>query len=183
MHKPLLFAALLLALAACKSTPDAASPTIDFGPGDGFSYRDGSNYPAGTQDPTDWSTDATWNEQEKALFPDAKFDLNAAQTTTFLQSNWLYPNSAAQSSWLVNSRKSATGGSVPFTCMAVIVGSKFQIMQRLPATEAPSGYVGRAFDYAQIGLHPGERYRLYYVLYNATGLLYKGHGDIRYDKP
>ncbi|GAB3637114.1 hypothetical protein GCM10027422_27040 [Hymenobacter arcticus] len=180
MRKLVLFATLFSSLAACHKSDDG--PSLDFGAGDGFSYRDGSNYPAGAQDPTDWTTDATWSEQEKALFADAKFDLNAAQTTDFTQSNWLYPNPAAQSSWLVNARKNAAGGNAPFTWMAVIVRGDFQVAQRFPAAEAPSGYIGRGFDYAQLGLHPGERYRLYYVFYNNAGLLCKGHGDIRYDK-
>ncbi len=182
MTKHILFTILSLVLAACKDQ-SASSPRIDFGADDGFSHRDGYNLPAGFQDPTDWSTDATWNEQEKALFSDAKIDLNATQIANFLATNWLYPNPAAQSSWLITARKDAAGTAVAFTRLAVLVDNSYQVMYRFPTTEAPGGYLGNTLDYAQLGLQAGERYRLYYLLTNATGLLYKGHGDIRYDKP
>ena len=42
----------LLALASCKKDRDRPAE-IDFGPGEGISYRDGFNLSAGPADPTD----------------------------------------------------------------------------------------------------------------------------------
>jgi hypothetical protein len=182
MGKSLLFVTLMLALAACKDKSNN-SPGIDFGPGDGFSYRDGSNYPTGVQDPTDWTTDVTWTEQEKALFPELSFNLNTGQPAGFIESNYLYPNPAQASTWGFSSRQTSAGMRPDFTVAAVVVGADYQIIQRLPHSTSNNGSFRASFDYAKLGMQPSTLYRLYYVLYNTTGLLYKGHGDIRYDKP
>ena len=181
MRKPLLFATLVLALAACKSKSN--SPSIDFGAGDGFSYRDGYNLPAGPQDPTDWTTDATWNEQEVKLFPELSLSLNVPQPAGFVEFTYLYPNPAWTSSWGFTSRQTTTGIRPDFTVAAVLVGADYQIVQRLMHTTSNKGYFAAGFDYAKLSMQSNTLYRLYYVLYNNSGLLYKGHGDIRYDKP
>ncbi|QKG58709.1 hypothetical protein GKZ68_19975 [Hymenobacter sp. BRD128] len=179
MRKPLLVAGLLLSLAACHKTDDA--PGLDFGAGDGISYRDASGMANGTQDPTDWTADATWTAQEKALFPELSISLEGAPQTSFLDRLTLYPNPAAVATWAVVSKNGASGPS-PFSTAAVLVSRDVKEVLRLPHGYAGSGYYATAFDYAKLGLTPGERYRLYYVVFNGNGLILKGHGDVRYGK-
>jgi hypothetical protein len=176
MPKRLLLPMLLLGLAACHNSAD--SPRIDFGPGDGFSYRDGNNLPAGKQDPTDWTSDATWSEQEIKLFPDVKLNLNAAQPANFIESSYLYPNPARASIWGFSSKQTAPNTQPDFTVAAVLVGANYQVIQRVAPTSSSKGAFRAAFDYDKLGLQPGSLYRIYYVLYDASGLLYKGHGDL-----
>jgi hypothetical protein len=178
LHR-LLLPALLLALAACnhKSTD---SPRIDFGPGTGFSYRDGSNIPAGAQDPTDWASDATWQSPETALFPDIKFNLNAAQPAGFVEFAYLYPNPSRASTWGFTSKETAPNIRPDFTVTAVLVGADYQVIQRIAPNSSNKGNFAISFDYSQLSLQPGSLYRIYYVLYDANGLLYKGHGDFLY---
>ncbi|MDO7885641.1 hypothetical protein [Hymenobacter cheonanensis] len=181
MRKPLLVAALGLMLAACHHQSDDASPGLDFGAGDGISYRDASGMANGTQDPTDWTADATWTAQEKALFPELSISLDDTPQTGFLDRLTLYPNPAAGATWAVVSKNGASGPS-PFSTAAVLVSRDFKEVLRLPHGYAGSGYYATTFDYAKLGLTPGERYRLYYVVFNNNGLILKGHGDVRYDK-
>jgi hypothetical protein len=179
MRKPLLFATLLLTLAACHKADD--DPRIDFGPGDGFSYRDAANSLAGTQDPSDWTADATWTDQEKALFLELSISLDGASQTGFLDALAVYPNPARVATWMVASKKGPSGAP-PFTIAAVLVNRDFKEVLRLPHSYASSGYYATSLDYAHLGLLPSERYRLYYVIFNNNGLVMKGHGDVRYNK-
>jgi len=181
MRQFLRLTTLLLVLAGCHKAND--SPRIDFGPGAGFSYRDGHNLPVGFQDPTDWATDATWNEQETGLFPELSLTLNAAQPGNAIEFTYLYPNPAQTSSWGFTSRQTTAGTRPDFTVAAVLVGTDYQPLTRIAHGTSTNGYFTASFDYAKLGMQPNTLYRLYYVLYNSGGLLYKGHGDIRYEKP
>ncbi|WP_191906484.1 hypothetical protein [Hymenobacter baengnokdamensis] len=168
----------MLALASCHKS--SQSPSFDFGLGDGFSHRDSQNLPNGSQDPTDWTTDATWNAQEKALFSDLGISLDSPQQPDFIDYTAVYSNPATNATWLVQSKQAY--GAVPpnFLAAAVIVRSNYQLVLRLPQRPASKGSLGFVFDYAKLGLQPGEMARLYYVLFDTSGLLYKGHGDIRF---
>ena len=70
---PILFLAALLGCSKSDS-----NPSIDFGPNDGISYRNASNMPSGTQDPTDWTIDGDWNAQEQKLFASLGANLNTS---------------------------------------------------------------------------------------------------------
>lgn len=179
MNKSLVLLALL-GLAACHKS--AEKPRIDFGPGTGFSYRDGSNFPAGQQDPSDWTSDATWNPEEINLFPALKLNLNAPQPARSIEHTYLYPNPAPTAVLGFASAKTASGTRPDFMVTAVLVGADYQVLQRIAPTSSAKGEFEAAFDYAGLGLQPGTLYRLYYVLYDASGLLYKGHGDLSYQQ-
>ncbi|MGI4822087.1 MAG: hypothetical protein ACRYFV_12835 [Janthinobacterium lividum] len=181
MRKHLLFGALGLALASCQHKSEDTSPSIDFGAATGITYRSANGMANGAQDPTDWTADATWTTQEKALFSELSISLDGTPQSGFLNLLILYPNPAATATWAVNSNNGASGPN-PFSTAAVLVSRDFKEMLRLPHGYASSGYYAAAFDYAKLGLQPGERYRLYYVIFNNNGLILKGHGDVRYDK-
>ena len=70
---PVLFLAALLGCSKSDS-----NPIMDFGEGEGISYRNASNLPSGTQDPTDWTIDGDWNAQEQKLFAALGANLNTA---------------------------------------------------------------------------------------------------------
>ncbi|MFD2721216.1 hypothetical protein ACFST9_21050 [Hymenobacter monticola] len=171
---------LLPALWSC-STSDT-NPIVDFGEGEGITYRDGNNFPMGPRDYTDWTTDATWNKPERDLFADANVDLNGAQRTALISFATAYPNPAPAgvATWTLQTQRGAGSGVNPFTVRAVVVNRQYQVLQRF----GPLGFGFAAsfrLDYAAIGLSPRELYRLYYVVTDASGLVYKGHGDVRHE--
>ena len=179
MLRRLLPVLILSSLLACQKN-DSGS-TIDFGAGEGLTYRDVQNLPNGPQDPSDWSTDATWNPQERALFPELGFDLNGAQQPNSIGSNAAFPNpaQAGQANWTLQTQRNSSGGAASYTLRAVFVNRRYEVIQRLGPTDFILSQT-YAFDYAQMGLPAKELFRLYYVVYNASGLVYKGHGDLRY---
>ena len=171
-----------LALTACHKADD--SPSIDFGANDGISNRDASGMKNGSQDPTDWTSDATWNAQERALFSELtngflSIDLEGVQQPSLFDYTYVYPNPATKARWQFQTKSVPGSLTVSYFVKAVLVDKHYQVISRLGPNSFPSGYAAE-LDYAQLGMHSGELYRLYYVCYNSNGLLYKGHGDIRY---
>ena len=169
---------LLPVLLACSKSD--SSPVIDFGEGEGITYRDASNLPNGPSDPTDWISDATWNEQERALFSEVSFDLNGSQRPNLVAFASPFPNpSAGQANWTVQCQQ-ASGATPPnCTLRVVFVNRNYGVLHRRgPLTL--TGNQSYTFDYAGMGLPVKELSRLYYLAYDNNGLVYKGHGDIRY---
>ncbi|WBA40518.1 hypothetical protein [Hymenobacter canadensis] len=164
---PFLFFAAT-ALVACKKDNDA--PTIDFGPNGGITVRDTFNYPQGTTDPTDWTLDGIWNQQEQDLFKGLGLDLNVAASGTMSLLS-AYPNPVA--SQVVFEYETP----VAVTCSFVIVDDKYRVVKPLKTSIVQTN-TGFHFDMSQ-DFPPGKRYRLYYVFQNGPTLYYKGHGDIK----
>ncbi|AMR27383.1 hypothetical protein A0257_09930 [Hymenobacter psoromatis] len=165
-----------MALAACHKADN--SPTIDFGPGDGITHRAADGTLNGSLDSTDWSSDAAWNEQELALFSDLKFDINGPpQQPQWIQRTYLYPNPAGQARWDVQ-YATAAPASPNFSIALALVNQHYQLLTR----PVPNSFFHYTifFDFTKLNINRGEKYRLYYVFYNNSGLVYKGHGDIHY---
>ncbi|MCC2548379.1 hypothetical protein LJY25_18175 [Hymenobacter sp. BT175] len=160
---------LLICLSACKKKD--TTPTIDFGPGQGYSSRNAQNIQTGEQDPTDWTLDGSWNEQEKALFSSLPVDLNSSVQGSGAVRG-LYPNPAATAAKLTIEAQSTA------SLHLIIVDKKYQVLSEAAPSIARSSHTF-AFDLAAQGLQKGQLYRLYYVLYNGNTLYYKGHGDIK----
>ena len=172
---PLLFLTTLLGCSKSDS-----NPIMDFGEGEGITYRTSSNFPGGPSDPTDWTSDGEWNKQERALFADLGFDLNAPQQPGLVSSSPAYPNpSADQANWSLIAQRPAGGNAVAYSVRALLVNRQYKIMRQLGPTDFVNG-IQFSVDYIGAGLGYNELYRLYYVVYNASGLVYKGHGDVRY---
>ena len=167
----LLFTALAT-LAACNKNDD--SPTIDFGLNGGITSRDASGRLQGNPDPTDWTLDGNWNQQEQDLFRSLGLDLNATATgnvTTTQIIAWPNPIGAGQAVFRYDT-------PVPVSCKFVIVDAKYQVvgpMLSSPAVRNAEFY----YNVFSSAYQQGKRYRLYYVLYDGTALYYKGHGDIK----
>ncbi|MCC3154888.1 hypothetical protein Q3A66_10950 [Hymenobacter sp. BT770] len=173
----LLVSAVLFSSCSKKET----EPTIDFGADEGITYRDASNMPNGPQDPTDWTSDATWNAQERALFPEINFDLNGPQQPALVGARQAFPNPAlaGQANWTLQTQRGPGGGAATYTLRVVFVNRKYQVLQRLEPVNLilSQSYM---FDYAKMGAPAKEVFRIYYVVNNADGLVYKGHGDLCY---
>lgn len=173
----LLLAAALVLSNCSKNESDASSGLfVNFGPGEGFSYRTGNNLPGGYQDPTDWQLDGQWNAREAGLFSAIGLDVNAAPQ--------LVPNSPPRTYFTaypnpcLSEFRFSYSTPTPVLCKAVVVNRFYQ-----PLTEFASPQASTRLDFsvnlAGKGFGPGGLYRIYYVLYNGTTLYGKGHGDIK----
>ena len=170
---------LVPALLACSKSD--SNPIVDFGEGEGISYRNSQNLPVGPHDPTDWTSDADWNKQERNLFPELSFDLNGTQQQGLVSPSSAYPNPAAGgvANWALNTVRTGSGSFGSYSVRAVLVNRKYQTRLRLGPSDFTMG-TGFTMNYIGAGLETNELYRLYYVVYNASGLVLKGHGDVRY---
>ena len=174
----LLLLGVALALSNCsKSESDASSGLfVNFGPGEGFTYRTGNNLPGGYQDPTDWQLDGQWNTREAGLFNALGLDINATPQ--------LVPNSTPRTYFTaypnpcLSEFRFSCSTSAPVFCKAFVVNRFYQ-----PLTEFASPQASTRLDFsvnlAGKGFQSGSLYRVYYVLYNGTTLYGKGHGDIK----
>ena len=169
---------LLATLLGCSKSD--SNPIMDFGEGEGITYRTGNNFPVGPNDPTDWTSDGEWNKQERALFANLNLDLNGAQQAPTSIYTTAYPNPAmgSSASWTVQTQR-VNSGAVGYTLSAVLVDRNYHVRQQFGPQGFVNGYT-YLFDYIRLGLSTNELYRIYYVVYNSSGLVIKGHGDVRY---
>ena len=165
---PMLLFALGLLLGSCSKKD--TSPTIDFGPNQGFSPRTSSNMPSGTQDPTDWTVDGDWNTQEQALFSALPIAVNGAATGSF--TGGAYPNPAVT--------VVAFNYTIPGTasCKFIVVDNKYRVILENTPSAAAAGQTYH-LNLTNSAFQKGYLYRIYYLLYNGTTLYLKGHGDIK----
>jgi len=172
MPRPLPLAAISLLLCAFQCERQYEGPDIDFGPDAGLTYRDAQGRLLRPADPTDWTSDATWNEQELRTLPGAT---NGPQQPGAVSQSLAYPNAGrvGQVSWYF--KLSATA-PCPCRVYAQLVNKRYSEADVYTADLA----AGDSLQFAPKVYDTGQRYRLYYLLSNATGLLYKGHGDLRF---
>jgi len=162
---------LLVALLGCSKSD--SNPIIDFGPNDGISYRSVSNMSSGTQDPTDWTIDGDWNAQEQNLFASLGVNLNTSPQGSATYIGGAFPNPATSA---VN-----FGYQTPGTALSkiVLVDNTYQVVATFDGPTTASTSYAIMLNLNNGNYKKGQRYRLYYVLYNGTALYFKGHGDIR----
>jgi hypothetical protein len=181
MRQRLLPVLFLTTLLGCSKSD--SNPIVDFGEGEGITYRTANNLPIGPRDYSDWTSDDQWNNRERALFPDLGFDLNGAQQPATIINNTVYPNPAMgpQATWSFQTQR-LSSGAVTFKVQAVLVDRNYRVLTRIGPQDFVLG-LNFQLNYAALGVSPNELYRLYYVVYNVANssqLVYKGHGDIRY---
>jgi hypothetical protein len=170
----LIFSAPLLLPSCSKNESDASSSLfVNFGPGEGISYRDNNNRPVGPGDPTDWTQDGDWNSRERALFSSLGLSLNAAPQGQSTRLGFAgYPNPAVSQftfSYFVPD---------PVACRFVLVDGSYRVLtQGESSSRIKNGNF--SVDGSRLSLKSGKRYRVYYVLYTGTTLYAKGHGDIK----
>jgi hypothetical protein len=158
-------------LSNCKS--EDTIPQIDFGPNGGITVRDNFNRLQGANDHTDWTLDATWNQQEQDLFKDLGVELNGSVTGT-LSSISAYPNPVGAGKTVLQ-LESPTA----VTCSFVVVNASYQEVLPLYTAPAANQMWAVSLDVSGANFQQGNLYRIYYVLRNGSTLYYKGHGDIK----
>ncbi|MCR5888632.1 hypothetical protein LRS06_12825 [Hymenobacter sp. J193] len=142
---------------------------IDFGPNEGYTGRDNSNYPVGSEDKTDWTSDEKWNKKELALFDDLGLELNGYQAGGVRRVT-LYPNPVENMAVFSQDVTSS------FSKKIKLVDKKYKVVLERDAEVASHDL---ALNTSALKLKKGATYRLYYVYYNGSILHYKGHGDIQ----
>ncbi|TGE19850.1 hypothetical protein [Hymenobacter elongatus] len=174
MRKTVLLLTLLLPLAfGCQKDNEAEPSTIDFGPGEGVTYRNANNVPMAYTDPSDWTADAQWNSREKALFSlPVVVNLDGPQTGVTTDMSF-YPNPISPDGVGIFRPNLAIEG----TLRLIWVDKNYKVMSTNEQTLAKGTEL--AFQFPQTTFPKEQKYRLYYVLYKADGtLIYKGHGDV-----
>lgn len=159
---------------------------VDFGPKEGYTEKDVQNYPTGQVDKTDWTTDGTWEKQERDLFKDSGVDLNAAGRGTF-NSIGLYPNPCAEEVifYLGNrpTRDIPSPAAEPLQMRAVVVDKKYRPVHRFAGPANVGSEQVFKVQFPADKFEDGKLYRMYYVVYDANNQLYlKGHGDIKIER-
>lgn len=168
---------LVAALVGCSKSD--SNPIVDFGEGEGITYRTATNFPVGPRDLTDWTSDGEWNRCERALFADLGFDVNGPQPSPSPAYTTTYPNpSQGQATWHTELQRTSSGAIVS-KLQGVLVDRNYHVLKKIGPQELVFGF-DTTLDYVALGLGTNELYRLYYVVYNANGIVIKGHGDVRY---
>jgi hypothetical protein len=166
---------LLSALPGCRK--------VDFGPDEGYSQRDSSNYPGAQLDDTDWTSDKDWKKVEKQLFNGLGVDLDQSQTGGVGQLS-LYPNPVVEmAAFIVEPGTRNSPNTAPaLKIKAIIVDKKYRKLQEFDLPTL-GGNNGTRFTLRldRSKLAADQLYRMYYVFYDdANKQLYlKGHGDIK----
>ncbi len=123
-----------------------------------------------SNDPSDWTNDPVWCQEEYDLFSTDSLDLTGSDTSTLF--TLLFPNPVRTASMLILIRPKLC----PFQC--VIVNRSFQVLD----TFSIPNWTGNIYRYLTFSdslkyIH-GEYYRLYYAAHCTSQLFfYKGHGD------
>ncbi|SDY52726.1 hypothetical protein [Hymenobacter psychrophilus] len=153
----------------------APAPVIDFGPNGGITQRDAIGYPQGDPDPTDWTLDDSWNQQEQDLFKELGFNLNTMAISGVKASRvFAWPNPVGVGQVRVNFESNN-----PVALSFVVVDAKYRAVLPLQTSPNLSPYRQYLLDVSGSTFQQGKLYRLYYVLYDGKVLHYKGHGDIK----
>lgn len=167
----LLIVTLLLGIGCKKKTPETTNdcvPNLDFTK---ITATD-DNGNMLSLDPTDWTNDSIWCDQEYSLFQTSNLDLTASDTSELF--TILFPNPVATVGGLILIRPKLC----PFQC--VIVNQSFQVLD----TFSMPNKTGNTFLLLQFSdttkYKKGEYYRIYYAAHCTSQLFFfKGHGDFK----
>ncbi|MBC6606359.1 hypothetical protein H8B13_05990 [Hymenobacter sp. BT188] len=147
----------------------------DFSPYEGIEYRDDVNRRQTQKDPSDWTLDNTWSNEEKKLFADLEIDLNGLPQGG-IQEISFYPNPVNPAYGVANFDYRKTAAS-NFSGRCVIVDGNYKVLFN---TEIPPKSFGLQLPiFGGDKFEKGKIYRMYYVFYEGSILYYKGHGDIK----
>jgi hypothetical protein len=123
-------------------------------------------------DPTDWTNDSIWCDQEYGLFSTGNIDLTGSDTSTLF--TLLFPNPTGTVGELIVIRPKLC----PFQC--VIVNKSFQVLDTFSIPNQ-TGNSLRVLQFSDPSKYKqGEYYRLYYAAHCSSRLFFfKGHGDFK----
>ena len=168
-----------LLLCAFQCNKEYEGPDVYFGPGESITHRDAQGRPNGPQDPDDWTSDATWSGEELNKFAvidrGSFLPLNGPQQLATVGHTEAFPNPTltGEATWRIQLSPAA-----PCPCLVqwVYVSRRYTEIDR----GSDSLQAGDSLRVPLRTSNPGQLYRLYYLISNAQGLLYKGHGDVRH---
>jgi hypothetical protein len=123
-------------------------------------------------DPTDWTNDSLWCEQEYSLFNTNNLDLTDSDTSKIF--TILFPNPLRDAGELVVIRPRLC----PFQC--VIVNRSFQVLDTFSMPNQPGNVLHLLHFSDSTKFKHGEYYRIYYAAHCTRKLFFfKGHGDFK----
>jgi hypothetical protein len=183
--KALALFSLSLALSAC-GKDKTTTPAIDFGANEGYTGRDATWQLTGPNAPTDWATDATWNDSEKALFTGYDLVYDQPMVPASVWKVTAHPNPVA-----LNSKNQftmsldKTNPAIPNPPSGLhfayrVVDAHYTVLEWSESTGVDKNNAG-IISYASSKYSANTLYRLYYVVYDNKDktVFYKGHGDIK----
>jgi hypothetical protein len=167
-----------LLLLAFQCEKEYTGPDIDFGPGAGITYRDAQGRLTHREDASDWTADSIWNAQELNYLYFPNLNINGSQQPAAVLSNLAYPNPGpvGQLRWRLRLSPAA-----PCPCQ-VYASVRSKRYTEVDIYVADNLAAGDSVVFAPKAYNFDQNYRLYYVVSNAAGLLYKGHGDLLFTK-
>jgi hypothetical protein len=124
-------------------------------------------------DPTDWTNDSSWCQEEYNLFNTAHLDLSGSDTSTIF--TLLFPNPVSKSGCLI------LIGHKKCPVQFAIVNRSFEVLDTFCIPFSGSGNVHHYISFSDsLKYKQGEFYRIYYAAHCTKQLFfYKGHGDFQ----
>ena len=125
-----------------------------------------------SNDPTDWTNDSTWCDQEYGLFSTSNLKLTGSDTSKLF--TILFPNPLRDMGILVVTRPKLC----PFEC--VIVNRSFQVLDTFSIPNQTGNVLRNILFSDSLKYKHGEYYRIYYAAHSTKKLFFfKGHGDFK----
>jgi len=124
-------------------------------------------------DPTDWTFDSAWCQEEYNLLNTNHLDLAGSDTSSIF--TLLFPNPVSKSGWL------ALAVHKKCPVQYVVVNRSFQVLDTFSIAYQGSGSVLRSLNFSDsLKYKRGLFYRIYYAAHCTKQLFfYKGHGDFQ----
>lgn len=166
------FFIIALLVSGCKKkdhTPaEATAPLSRLPLFSGYTSTDNVGVPTGLTDATDWRTDDTWSDMEKALFANYSIYNDNCAPDTGISIQPAYPNPSSNVFFLAMEKDSATWFGIR------VVNQDADV---LIATDSiyPSNIV---FDLSGLTTPSDSLVRAYYMFVRSDSCMFKGHGDI-----
>jgi hypothetical protein len=179
---------VLLALASLATACHKANeePTIDFGPNNGFTMRTNTNLPTAQTDPTDWTSDPTWNSTEQALFAKLNLPLTGPQLASGTWETTVYPNPSNRDdgcTFLVMPNPNSTALPAGTSRVSMVIVDAHYKVELSYDAEINANGLSLMPRLDPLKYSPPTLYRLYYVVYQpGKQVYYRGHGDLKFEK-
>ena len=123
-------------------------------------------------DPTDWTNDSAWCDQEYGLFRTSNLDLTGSDTSKLF--TILFPNPTGTVGELILIRPKLC----PFQC--VIVNKSLQVLDTFSMPNQTGNILHLLHFSDSTKYKHGENYRIYYAAHCTKKLFFfKGHGDLK----
>lgn len=124
-------------------------------------------------DPTDWTNDSAWCQEEYNLFNTEHLDLSGSDTGALFI--LLFPNPVIKSGCLI------VIGHKKCPVQFAIVNRAFQVLDTFSIAYSVAGNIHDYLSFSDsLKYKQGEYYRIYYAAHSTKQLFfYKGHGDFQ----